>query len=521
MSPASLAIHLEYQAEGQNAAALTILKKPASSNGARNLGKNLFEAGQQCHKRLWLETHEPVAEQVSDSRREMSRIGAELRGLARTAFPMGVAITQEELSAAAEETAAQLEAGAPVLFDAAFVGDGLEARCDILVVHKDRRVDLFEIKSGTKVKQRYVHDLALQANVLAASGLELQRAYLLHVNTKYTHRAGEDYPPMQLLRSSDVTTKVVKQQPNVARKLLAMQQVMGAKAAPALPMGTYCTTPFACPYGARCAESAPALPLTRLPELTRQLEAELHKEGVEDLSSIDAEREGLTFRQRRALQSHAQGKRLIESFLREELAESDYPLHFLAVAVVTDPLPIFEQQRPWQRTPFAWALRTQHPDGRIEEHTFAQVDRDDPRGAFVKSLSRQLEAGGTAVVWGEECLTELRPLLESLPDEKSSVRALLGVDHLDLRALLESTVFDPGLSSYQDIAVVAAKLLGDPSGEELEGLGADARFALVQKARTPRVRATTREKIAATVTDALRWQAEKLASLFAAFSAER
>ncbi len=496
------------------------MKKSAKPDGARSIDKRLFEAGQQCHKRLWLEVHEPVAEQASDSRLAMSRIGAELRDLARTAFPMGVTIEQEDVAAAAAETAEQLASGAPVLFDAAFVADGIEARCDILVVHKDGVVDLFEIKSGAKVKQRYVHDLALQANVLAASGYALQRAYLLHVNTQYSHRAGEDYPPMQLLRSSDVTSKVQKQQPNVARKLQGFKQVLGCDAAPSQPMGTYCRAPFACPYAARCRAASPELPLTLLPELTRQLESDLHKEGVEDLSSIAPDRDGLSFRQRRTLQCHAQGERLVESFVREELKECEHPLHFLAVAVVTDPLPVFEQQRPWQRTPFAWALRTRHADGTLEEHAFAQVDRDDPRGAFVKSLSRKLEVGGTAVVWGEECLTELRPLLDSIPDEKASVRALLGSDHLDLRALLESTVFDPALPDFSSLAAVVATLLDDPSGQDMDGLDADSRFALVQKARTPRVRATTREAIAATVTDALKWQVAQLSALFDSFASE-
>lgn len=495
------------------------MKKSAKPNGVRSLDKRSFEAGQQCHKRLWLDTHEPVDEPVSDSRREMSRIGVELRDLARTAFPMGVTIESEDVTAAAAATSEQLAAGAPVLFDAAFVDDGIEARCDILVVHKDGLVDLFEIKSGAKVKQRYVHDLALQANVLAANGYKLQRAYLLHVNTQYAHRAGADYPPMQLLRSSDVTAKVIKQQPNVARKAQLLQQVVAASTPPRAPMGTYCTSPFACPHAARCRDEASSLPLTRLPELTRQLEAQLHKEGIEDLAGLAPDRDGLTFRQRRTLQCHAEQERVVEPLLAEELGACEHPLHFLAVAVVTDPLPVFDQQRPWQRTPFAWALRTRHADGRVEEHAFAQVDRDDPRGAFVKSLSRQLEVGGTAVVWGEESLTELRPLLDSLPDDKPSVRALLGADHLDLRALLESTVFDPSLPDFRDVAAVVETLLGDPSGAALEGLDADSRFAMVQKARTPRVRAATREKIAATVTDALKWQTAQLAALFERYAA--
>ena len=448
----------------------------------------------------------------------MSKIGEELLGLARTAFPKGAVIESAEIAAAAAETSRLLAAGTPVLFDAAFVSGGVAVRCDILVVHKEDKVDVFEIKSGTKVKHRYVNDLALQATVLAQCGLQIQRAYLLHVNPKYAHSEGNDYPPMELLKSSDVTAKVAKQQPNVARKLQQLRKVVEAKAAPEPPMGTYCRAPFACPHLATCAATGPALPLFLLPELGRQQESELHKDGIEELSQVPADREDLTFRQRRTLQCQADGARVVEPFAREELDECDRPLHFLAMFSVTDPLPLFEQQRPWQRTPFAWAVRTLHEDGRVETQSFAKLDRDDPRAGFVKSLARHLEVGGTAVVWGDECLRDLRPLLESCPDEKPSIRALLGHDNLDMRALLESAVFDPSMHDYADIAGVAAVLLGDTSGRPLEAHDADARLQLVQKARAPRVRAATREKICATITEALAWQADRLGELYAMFA---
>ena len=178
----------------------------------------------------------------------MSRVGDELRALARTAFPMAVTVAADDITAAAEETAKAVADGAPVLFDAAFVADGVEVRCDILVVHKDKRVDLFEIKSGTKVKHRYVNDLALQATMLAHEGLEMQRAYLLHVNPNYAHTAGEDYPPMELMRSSDVTQKVQKQLPNVVRKLGLSRKAAARDTAPEVAMGTFCRSPFACPH---------------------------------------------------------------------------------------------------------------------------------------------------------------------------------------------------------------------------------------------------------------------------------
>lgn len=499
------------------------MKKSAKSKGPALLDKHLFEAGLQCHKRLWLDYHEPANEKASASRQEMSRVGDELRELARTAFPMGVAVAAEDPEAAAQQTTELLAKNTPVLFDATFVANGVVAQCDILIVHHNKEtdeklVDLFEIKSGTKVKHRYVNDLALQASVLEQCDLKMKCAYLLHINPKYSHKEGEEYPPMQLLRSADVTAKVQKQIPNVTRRVKQLRLALDNEGVLDLPMGTFCKSPFPCPHLARCTKDAPALPLHQLPELTRQQEIELHKEGIEEMSSLDDSREGLTFRQRRTLACMQKKERIVEPFLAEELYGCTLPLHFVAIAAITEPLPRFHQQRPWQLAPYAWAVKTIHADGKVETASWASVDRDDPRGPFIKSLTRHIEIGGTIMCWRSDAIRELRSMLDSVPDEKSSVRALLGFEHLDMMQLLDAGVFDPELLSYADFREVVAKLLGDKSGKDHKTLDANYRYEALQKARTPRTRAATREKIAAEIEGALAWQAEKLGEIFEMFA---
>lgn len=497
------------------------MKKSAKSR--RNLNKPLFEAGLQCHKRLWLDYHEPAEEPTSASRMEMSRVGDELRGLARTAFPMGVAVDVEDSADAAAQTQKLLDDGAPVLFDATFIADGVEAQCDILIVHHnketdEKQVDLFEIKSGTKVKHRYVNDLALQAAVLKQSGLALKTAYLLHINPKYAHTEGEDYPPMQLLRSADITAKVQKQMPNIERKLKQLRMAISNKSVLELPMGTFCKNPFPCPHLARCMKDAPAMPLHQLPELTRQQEIEMHKEGIEELVSLDDTREGLTFRQRRTLACMQRQERIIEPFVAEELYGCTLPLHFVAIASITEPLPRFQQQRPWQVAPYAWAAKTVHEDGRIETASWAHVDRSDPRGAFIKSLVRHIEIGGTIICWRSDTIRELRSMLEAVPDEKTSVRTLLSFEHLDMMQLLEAGVFDPQLLTYSDFRRIIGLLLEDHSGDKLSALDANYRYEALQKARTPRVRSSTREKISEEIQAAMVWQADRIFDLFEKFA---
>jgi hypothetical protein len=319
---------------------------------------------------------------------------------------------------------------------------------------------------------------------------------------------------MQLLRSGDVTQKVQKQLDPTRRRLQTYRTAIADDGVLASPMGTFCTTPFPCPHLARCSKEAPALPLRELPELTRQLELELHKEGIEDLTGLDEARPGLTFRQRRTLACIKSGTPIVEPFVREELRQCQKPLHFLAIAAITDPLPRFDGQRPWRAVPYAWSAHTVHADGRLETATFAHVERTDPRTDFATSLQKHLEVGGTVVVWNDDALEELRSLLDDLPAAKAAARALVSTPHLDLMQLFDAAVFHPKLRTHADLRASVAALLEDASGADVAVFGEDAVLDALQKAWAPRVRAATKEKIAADILAGLTWTTERLLKLF-------
>lgn len=494
------------------------LKKKVTAKPPRNLDKHLFEAGQQCHKRLWLDVHEPLDEVASVSRQLMSAVGQQLLTLARSAFPKGVTIAAERAEEAATETAKLLAAETPVLFGAAFVAEGVEVRSDILVRHRDGMLDLYEVKSGTKIKHRYVNDLAMQVHIAELCGHKVRAVFLLHVNHGYVHKADTDFPPMQLLRSADVTSKVQKQAELVRRRLQQFRQALDNEKVLQLPMGTFCTAPFPCPHLARCSKGAPEHPLRELPELTRTLEVELHKEGVHAIDQLDAERPGLTFRQKRTIACVQKGEPVVEPFVREELRECPKPLHFLALAAVTDPLPRFDGQRPWRQVPCAWAAQTLHADGRVENASFVHVDRSDPRTDFITTLAKHLEVGGTVVCWDAEPLEELRSLLDDLPAAKAAVRSVLGRSHVDLMVLFEAGVFHPDLRRYADLRACVTTWLGDRSGDDLTAFDEDDLRTALGKAGTPRIRSTTKDKIAAEVKAAVVWTSERLLDLYRKFA---
>jgi hypothetical protein len=302
--------------------------------------------------------------------------------------------------------------------------------------------------------------------------------------------------------------------PRVAETVRAFTRQLRDDSVLAMPTGTFCTSPFPCPHLPQCTAKEPQYPLRHLPDLVRTLEDELHEEGIADLMQLDPKRPGLTFRQRRTLVSLRENTLLVEPFVREELEQIEYPLHFLSLVGVTEALPRFEGERPWQTVPYAWAAETAHENGRIERTAFVFADRGDPRPEFVRSLAKLLERGGMIACWCSDMLGTLRHLLDALPAEKQAVRAILGRPHIDLRRLLESGLFHPRLVAGRSLATVGEVVLGSTDFAALPIRDHEAMFSALQKASAPRVRQSTKDKIAAEFKQWVEWEARMLRALY-------
>lgn len=454
--------------------------------------------------------------ELSESRMILAEAGRRLVEIAGSAFGKTTRIegkTSEESDAATRALLAA-ENSMAVVLGATFVHDGMVAQCDILLRQKDGRLDLFEVKSGTKLKPRYIFDLAMQVHVIESAGHTVRAAHVLHVNSRYVHAGGEEYPAHGLFKSIDVTERVRARVAKAASRMKSLRTLVQDESALQLPMGTYCTVPFPCPHLARCAKESPALPLRLLPELSRAQENLLHQEGIDDLNAIDPLRPGLSFRQRRTLQCVRKNEPIAEPFLREELRNLQWPLHFLAVHSTTEVLPLYKDQHPWRQVPHAYSLTTLHEEGRVERHSFVHSERSDPREVFATHLAKALAPGGSMILWGDARLTALRAMLEDLPDSKAPVRATLSRPLFDLSKLFEVGLFHPQLLQDHSLLAMARVLLGDDRGATLAIHGADTMLAATQKMLAPRIRGATREKLAADIVGWLQWQTEAMLELY-------
>jgi hypothetical protein len=147
--------------------------------------KALFASGLQCAKRLYLDYQHPDEIPEPSARRQgLAEIGAKLVELARAAFPESQSADSKNAKTAIEQTAKMLGERKPIaVFDGAFATDDIEVRTDIVIPDGSGRVDVYEVKSGAKIKKRHIRDLALQVHAIEHSGFEVRVAWILHLNS--------------------------------------------------------------------------------------------------------------------------------------------------------------------------------------------------------------------------------------------------------------------------------------------------------------------------------------------------
>lgn len=171
---------------------------------------------------LWLKVHDKAKlPPVSASTQAIFDAGHAFESYAESLFPGGIKLGfsdyKQYLSLPAR-TQDALNSGSGTIFQGRFEADGLTFICDVLTLRENKVVDLCEIKSGTKVKDDHLYDLAFQMIVLERCGYTVDKIMVAHVNSDYVRQG--DIQSSKLVMVEDVSERVkimVKREFHTAR----------------------------------------------------------------------------------------------------------------------------------------------------------------------------------------------------------------------------------------------------------------------------------------------------------------
>ena len=348
---------------------------------------------------LWLQKHDkdrlPAFDEATQA---IIDAGNEIEGYARGLFAEGVTV-KSLFAESVRETEGYVKSGATVIFQAAVLTDRrLYAKCDVLTKNSDGSWDLHEVKSATKEKPEYLHDLAFQKNAFEISGYEIRRTRLIHINNQYVRQGPIE--PAKLFTSVDVTARVSEL---MGRTRRGIEEALDVIALPECPddspglSGNW--------YGWRdiyrylypeiAADSI--LNLCRLDPA--QLKA-LTAAGVSKLKDIPANFE-LKPPQAAQLAAIKAGEPLVQPIkIAGSLRKLVFPLYFFDYETVGPGLPLYDGTRPYAQVPFQYSLHIlREPGGKLEHKEFLATGSTNPMPALLEQMQKDIGPEGSVIVW--------------------------------------------------------------------------------------------------------------------------
>ncbi len=446
------------------------------------LTKSCYVIGTRCSKALFLQKKSPELSKIESSQdRKTKREGAEVGAFARLQFPDGVLIETLDIDQALEETRQAIDNGALILFEAAFMAQGVLIRADILTrISIDSPWQLYEVKATTyrsvdaSSKNEYCRDLAIQTWVLQQCKIDLNEIFLMHLNHECV------FPEMHnLFKVIDYTPEVKPILENINDDIQRLQNVLLSKQHPNIAIGQHCEKPRECQFSAFCWKDLPTYSVFNIPRaLNKWKLLEENRFSAAQLVETDFNSE----KQKRALRCYQTNEPFYDLQKAHAILETwTYPLSYFDLEAVSYPIPRYNNSRPYQDLPFQFSCHIQRsPESELEHHEFLFDTNADPRETFINKMLKVLPPSGSIVVYHQTYeMTKLKELANDFPQYADSIRFLLP-RIVDLKKVIEECIYHPEFLGSYSIKKVAPVLLGqDVSYDHLaisDGLEAVCKF---------------------------------------------
>jgi predicted RecB family nuclease len=356
-------------------------------------------------------------------------------------------------------TAKALADGAPVVYEASFLEDGIFVSVDILQRRRQGFV-LIEVKSTLDVKAEHLPDVAVQLHVLRRAGLEVKRAEVMHLNRECRH------PDLSNLFIRESVTQLVRSAlravPKQAGSLLSTLTGPLAEVA----VGEHCRRPYVCPFLDRCWPPLPEHHVSTLYGIRNSRVEQLVADGMETLYDLPL-RFAASGPARRQIRSVKTGKVIVKRGLRRALAALRPPIAFLDFETVNPAVPAWPGCHPYEQVPVQFSCHVLKPRG-MEHHAWLAEGRRDPRKEFSRALLRACADGKTVLAYNapfeRRCVDALA---EALPHLRADLAAL-SARIRDLLPIVRDHVYHPDFGGSFSIKDVLPALVADLGYEDLE-----------------------------------------------------
>ncbi len=277
---------------------------------------------------------------------------------------------------------------------------GVVARADILT-RAGGQWALCEVKAATSIKSEHIADAAFQAVVFTRAGFDLVGVRLVHLSRAY-RRSG---PPTaaQMLVALDVTERVHRRMAAMEGEIERARTALGDPHTPGVCLCDMGTRGTRCPTFDHFHPGWPSGDtIYDLGSINTRTIGEAIARGVVRLADWPDDIAVLP-RQRLQIDVLKRGEaHLDRRRIRHLLDGLRFPLHFLDYETFQTAVPVFDGCAPWAQVPFQYSLHVVEADGSTAHREFLWTDRGAcPVPALVRQLRREIQPGGSVIVWNQ------------------------------------------------------------------------------------------------------------------------
>ncbi len=346
------------------------------------LTKSTYTQAITCLKTLWRDKYQPKPNPQTDKTTQLRQeIGKQVGALAYQLFPNGKKIEFSSKEQMTKQTKRWIEEGVEYVYEATFVFENLLVMVDVLRVTPSG-VEIYEVKSSTALKEINLHDVAFQYYVLSQLGYRVQKAFVVHINSRYVRE--EELEVEKLFTLADVFDKVVSFQDEIPQRVKTIERALAdEKNEPTLKEVCFCDS---------CKEvmGIPEYSVFNIFNRSSKKLMELFEQGVVKIEDIPDDFE-LTHRQRLKVENWKEQKTDID---HEKIAEFldglTYPLYHLDFETFQQAIPQYRGIKPYMQIPFQYSLHIEHKDRALEHREFLAIEGEDPRESLVTQLVKDI-----------------------------------------------------------------------------------------------------------------------------------
>ena len=384
-----------------------------------HFSKSRYCNGIQCPKMLWLKKNMPEEFDDSVMNQAILSTGNDVGDLAMGLFGDYTEVPySESLSEMIPATQKLIDDGVRNICEASFSYDGCFCSVDILRNLGGNKVELYEVKSSTEVKDIYKEDVSYQNFVLSKLGFDVQKVCLVHINNQYVRHGELELD--KLFTIVDLTDVAKSKVSEVEENIAKFREYLEQETEPECKVGSQCSSPYDCGYWSHCAVDMPEDGEPTVWSISRLRD----KQWYYDNGYITFQQlyDAGVLKGNYLQQVEVELKNLPPQIKPKEVSKFldtlSYPLYFLDFETFNPAVPLYDESSPYQQIVFQYSLHyIEKEGGELKHKECLAYPGSDPRRQIAEQLCKDipLDVCTTAYNMGFE-KGKIRDLAALYPD---------------------------------------------------------------------------------------------------------